>query len=460
VSADGKAFKTTGPIAWMAKNPVAANLLMGALLFGGFLMGTRLQQEVFPEIELDLVSITVPYPGASPSESEEIVSAIEQVVAGLDGVKRVTGAASEGRAGVYVEIDESEDAQVVLADIKNAVDRVTTLPVDAERPIVSLLQNRREVISLVFYGDVAEQVLKDLVEKAKDDLKARPGVTLVETAGTRVGEIAIEVPQRKLRELGTSLDAIAQKVRLESTELPGGGIKTDAGELLLRTRPKPRTGDEFGALPVATNAAGGRLTAAEVGSVRDAFAEIDQASSFNGMPAAMVKAYRVGSETPIEVAGAVKAYRDEIAGALPPGVSVATWNDMSDLFKQRLSLLTGNAVLSFVLVLLVLGLFMEMRLAFWVTAGIPTSILGSFVFLGSTDVSINMISMFAFIVTLGIVVDDAIVVGENYWQKREEGMSPLKAAIAGTREVAVPVTFSVLTTVAAFMPMLVVPGVQ
>ncbi len=452
--------KMTGAIAWMAKNPVAANLLMLSFLLGGYLMGTQLQQEVFPEIELDMATITVPYPGASPSEAEEIVSAIEQAVAGLDGVKRVTGSASEGRAGVYVEIDEGEDSQEILADLKNAVDRITTLPVDAERPIVNLMQNRREVISLMFYGQVDEQVLKDLVEKAKDELKSRPNVTLVETGGTRVAEIAIEVSSQKLRELNTSLDALAQKVRLESTELPGGGIKTAAGEVLLRTKPKPRTGDEFAALPIATNTAGGRLSAADIGEVRDTFAEIDQASSFNGMPAAMVRAFRVGSETPIEVADAVKAYMADTRGTLPPGVNVAIWNDMSDLFKQRLALLTDNALLSFVLVLFVLGLFMEMRLAFWVTTGIPVSIFGSFVFLGGTDVSINMVSMFAFIVTLGIVVDDAIVVGENYWQKREEGMSPLRAAIEGTREVAIPVTFSVLTTVAAFMPMLFVPGTQ
>jgi len=453
-------FRQTGAIAWMATNPVAANILMLTFLFGGFLMGTQLQQEVFPEIELDRAMITVPYPGASPSESEEIVASIEQAVSGLDGVKRVTGTAAEGFASVMVEIDEGEDQQEVLADIKNSVDRITTMPVDAERPIVNLLQNRREVISLVFYGHVPEQTLKELVERARDDLRARPEITLVETGGTRPAEIAVEVPQRRLRELGTSLDQLAQRIRVESAELPGGGIKTDSGELLLRTRPKPRTGDDFAALPVASNAQGGRLLASDVGTVEDTFAEIDQASSFNGMQAAMVKAYRVGSETPISVADAVRAYMTEIVAGLPPGVQVATWNDMSDLFKQRLSLLTDNALLSFILVLVVLGLFLEMRMAFWVTAGIPTSILGSFVFLGTTDVSINMISMFAFIVTLGIVVDDAIVVGENYWQKREQGLSPLRAAIEGTREVAVPVTFSVLTTVAAFMPMLFIPGVQ
>ncbi len=455
-----KMLRTTGPIAWMAKNPVAANLLMVAFLLGGFLMGTQLQQEVFPEIELDLVSVTVPYPGASPSEAEEIVSSIEQAVAGLDGVKRVTGGAAEGFAAVYVEIEEGEDSQEVLADVKNSVDRITTMPLDAERPIVNLLENRREVISLVFYGDVDEQVLKDLVEKAKDDLKASPDITLVETVGTRPPEIALEVPLRKLRELNLSIDALAQRLRSESTELPGGGIKTDGGEVLLRTRPKPKTGDEFANLPLAANPQGGRLVAAEIGEVADDFAEVDQASSFNGSPAAMVRAYRMGSETPIQVADAVKAYMAEVRAALPPGVEVAIWNDMSDLFKQRLSLLTDNALLSFVLVLFVLGLFLEMRLAFWVTTGIPVSILGSFVFLGSTDVSINMVSMFAFIVTVGIVVDDAIVVGENVWQKREQGLPPMRAAIEGAREVAVPVTFSVLTTVAAFMPMLFVPGVQ
>lgn len=451
-------MKHKGAIAWMAKNPVAANLFMAALLVGGLLMGTQLQQEVFPEIELDQIVVTVPYPGASPAESEEIVSSIEQAVAGLDGVKRVLGTATEGVARVSVEIEEGEDNQQVLADVKNAVDRITTIPVDAERPLVNILVPRREVISLVFYGDVPESALKDLANKALVDLRQRPGVTLVETFSVRPDEVAIEVPMAKLRELQVSLEQIATKIRAESAEVPGGGVKTDSGEVLLRTRPKPRTGEEFAALPVITTPSGARISAADLGEVNDAFAEVDQFASYNGKPASMVKAYRVGKETPISVADTVKAYAVEVAPSLPPGVQVSIWNDMSDLFKQRLSLLTDNALLSFILVLIVLGLFLEMRLAFWVTLGIPTSILGSFVFLGSTDVSINMISMFAFIVTLGIVVDDAIVVGENIWHKREQGLSAIDAAIVGTREVFVPVTFSVLTTVAAFTPMLFLPG--
>lgn len=451
-------MKHKGAIAWMAKNPVAANLLMGAFIVGGILMGTQLRQEVFPEIELDQIVVSVPYPGASPAEAEEIVSSIEQAVAGLDGVKRVLGSASEGIARVNVEIEEGEDNQQVLSDVKNAVDRITTIPVDAERPLVNILIPRREVISLVFYGDVPEDVLKDLANDALVDLRQRPGVTLVETFSVRPDEVAVEVPLAKLRELQLSLEQIAQKIRAESVEVPGGGLKTDAGEVLLRTRPKPRTGEEFAALPIMTTPTGARLSAADLGSVQDAFAEVDQFASYNGKNASMVKAFRVGKETPISVADTVKAYAAEIAPTLPPGVQVATWNDMSDLFKQRLALLTDNALLSFILVLIVLGLFLEMRLAFWVTLGIPTSILGSFVFLGSADVSVNMISMFAFIVTLGVVVDDAIVVGENIWHKREQGLSPIDAAIVGTKEVFVPVTFSVLTTVAAFTPMLFLPG--
>ncbi len=451
-------FTHKGVIAWMARNPVAANLLMASFIVGGILMGGQLQQEVFPEIELDQITVIVPYPGASPAEAEEIVNSVEQAVAGLDGVKRVLGSASESIARVNVEIEEGEDNQQVLSDVKNAVDRITTIPVDAERPLVNIVIPRREVISLVFYGDVPESVLKDLAIKALVDLRQRPSVTLVETFAVRPDEVAIEVPLLRLRELQTSLEQIAQKIRAEATEVPGGGVKTDGGEVLLRTRPKPRTGAQFAELPILTNAQGARLSAADLGEVTDAFAEVDQLASYNGKAASMVKAFRVGKETPVSVADAIKEYAAEVAPSLPPGVQVAIWNDMSDLFKQRLALLTDNALLSFILVLVVLGLFLEMRLAFWVTAGIPTSILGSFVFLGSTDVSINMISMFAFIVTLGIVVDDAIVVGENVWHKREQGMAPMDAAIAGTREVFVPVLFSVLTTVAAFTPMLFLPG--
>jgi multidrug efflux pump subunit AcrB len=449
-----------GAIAWMAKNPVAANLLMVALLIGGALSGTMVQQEVFPEFELDYVSIQVPFPGATPTEAEDVVTSIEQNVSGLDGVKRVTATAAEGLAVVSVELLSGVDQQVVLADVKNAVDRITTLPANAERPIVSLLQNRREVISLIFYGDVGEEVLKGLAEDAKARLEMAPGITLVETAGIRSAEIGIEIQEARLREYGLTIEEVAGRIRASALEIPAGGIKTAGGEILVRTRTKPKVGSEFGAIPVATARDGSQVRLGDIANVSDAFADVDQMTLFDGKPAAMVKVFRIGSETPVSVATAAKDWVAKRQAELPEGVGLALWNDQSELFKDRMTLLTSNGIISFFLVLFVLGLFLEMRLAFWVTLGIPISVLGSFVVLGGTDVSINMVSMFAFIVTLGIVVDDAIIVSENIWAKREAGLPPLRAAIEGAREVAVPVTFSVLTTVAAFVPMFFVPGVS
>jgi len=444
----------------MAKNPVAANLLMLGLLLGGAFSAFNVQQEVFPEFTLDYVTISVPFPGATPTESEDVVTSIEQNISGLDGVKQIGATASEGRASVVVELMTGADPQVVLADVKNAVDRITTIPASAERPIVNLMQSRREVISLVYFGDLDEATLKGLVEDAEDRLKLEPGITLVETAGIRQSEISIEIRQDRLREYGLSIEEVATRLRASALEIPAGGIKTTGGEILVRTRTKPKYGSDFKAIPIATTASGTQITLGDIAVVKDAFADVDQDTTFNGKPAAMVKVYRVGNETPVSVAIAVKNWVGKRQSELPKGVGLALWNDQSELFKDRMSLLTNNAALSFVLVLFVLGLFIEMRLAFWVTLGIPISVLGSFVILGGTDVSINMVSMFAFIVTLGIVVDDAIIVSENIWAKREAGMPPLRAAIEGVKEVAVPVTFSVLTTVAAFVPMFFVPGVS
>ena len=449
-----------GSVAWMAKNPVAANLAMLALMIGGALAGSSLQQEVFPEFELDIVSVRVPFPGSTPLEAEEIAVSVEQNVAGLDGVKRVTSTATEGLATVSIELLEREDPQKVLADIKNAVDRLTTLPGSAERPIVSLLESRREVLSLVFHGAVGEEALKRLVEEAREALKALPGVTLVETAAVRPAEIGIEIDEARLREYGLGLDEVAARVRQGAVELPGGAIRTPGGEVLLKTRPRPRTGSDFAQIPVASARDGSQVRLGEVARVTDGLADVEQKTLFNGEPAAMVKVFRVGRETPTSVATAVKGWADARRATLPEGVGLAVWNDQSELFRDRMSLLTSNAISSLLLVLLVLGLFLEMRLAFWVTMGIPVSVLGSFVVLGAADVSINMVSMFAFIVTLGIVVDDAIIVSENIWTKREQGLGPMRAAIEGSREVAVPVTFSVLTTIAAFVPMFFVPGIS
>lgn len=448
-----------GAVDWMARNSVASNLLMVLLIVGGLAVGAQVKQEVFPEYDLEWVTINVPYPGASPEEVEEgILLSVEEAVRGVDGVKRVIATASEGMGSIWAELQLSADPTRTTADIKSAVDRITSFPRDAEEPVVSLMTNRMGVISLVISGEVSDESLKQWAERARFELLAKEEITTVEVSGARPREISIEIPQDKLREHSLTLSAVADLIRATSVDLPSGGVKTRAGEVLVRTQERRDFGREFADVVVKTSPEGANLLLGDIAHIRDGFADTDAETSFDGKPALMVDVFRVGDETPIEVAAAVKEYREELEAQLPPGMAVATWNDRSEIYQERIDLLLRNAYLGLILVLVILGLFLKPRLAFWVTMGIPISFAGSLLLMPVMGVSINMISLFAFIVTLGMVVDDAIVVGENIFEHRQRGKGLMKAAVDGCREVAGPVTFSILTTVAAFMPLFFVPG--
>ena len=448
-----------GPIAWMARNGVAANLLMLVLVAGGFAAWGSVKQEVFPEFDLDVVTIGVPYPGASPAEVEQgIILAVEEGVRSLDGIKKVSSTASEGAASVFVELELGADTAKALQDVKSAIDQITSFPVDAEEPVVSLLSNRKQVIQLVLYGDASEEAMRQLAEKARQEMLLEPDITYVELSGVRNREIAIEVPETNLRKYDLTLSQVARAISSLSVELPGGGIKTRGGEILLRTSERRDLGPEFEDLAVITSPNGSSVKLKQIATIRDGFEDNDQESTFDGHRAVKVNVFRSGDETPIEVAAAVQRYAAQIEGKLPPGIGVTTLNDASKMYRDRVDLLMRNGLYGLVLVLIILGLFLDARLSFWVTLGIPISFLGSIMLMPAMDVSVNMISLFAFIITLGIVVDDAIVVGENIYEMRQRGMGALQASIYGARTIAMPVVFSVLTTVAAFMPMFLVPG--
>ena len=451
--------KNGGPVAWMAGHPVAANLLMAALLIGGVMSALRVRQEVFPAFSLDVVGISVPYPGASPEEVERgIISVVEDAVRGLDGVKKITSTASEGRGSISVELQLNATPARVLQNVKNAVDRITTLPVDAERPTVSLLENRNRVINLAVAGEFPPMVLRETAERIRDELAIREGITLVQLGAAKPLEISVEIPEATLRSYDLTLGQVATEIRRAAIDLPAGSLKTDAGEILFRTTERRDFGREFADVPIISRPDGSTVRLGEIAMIIDGFADIDLQPTLDGLPAATVDVFRVGDETPISVSDEVKRYLEELRPALPAGMALEIVRDDSDSYRQRVDLLVRNAAIGLGLVLLMLGLFLEPRLAFWVTLGIPISILGSFLFLSQTDASINMISLFAFIVTLGIIVDDAVVVGENIFEKREAGMPALEAAIAGAREISGPVTFAVLTNMVAFAPMLFVPG--
>ncbi len=449
----------SGPIAWMANNRVAANLLMAFLLIGGLLFGSRIKQEVFPEFALDVVSVSVLYRGASPEEVEQgVLLSIEDEVRGIEGVKKVTSSANEGTGRVSIELLTGANSNKALQDIKNAVDGISSFPEEAERPVVSLIEIKNQVLSLIVHGELDERELRDFAERVRDDLIQRKDITLVEMADARPLEIAIEIPEATLRQYGLQLGQISQIVRETALELPGGAVKTSAGERLVRTQERRDFGSEFLDIPIISEPDGSKVYLGEIAEIKDGFEETEQETLFNGEPAIRIKVYRVANETPITISDAVQDYILEAGPDLPPGVTLSIQGDQSEVYRDRINLLLKNAFLGLTLVLLLLGLFLEPRLAFWVTLGIPVSVLGAFLFIPMTGASINMISLFAFIVTLGIVVDDAVVVGENIYEKREAGMPYLQAAVEGARQISVPVVFAVLTNVVAFAPLLFVPG--
>lgn len=448
-----------GAVAWMARNSVASNLLMAVLVIAGIIGAFRTKQEVFPEFTQDRVNVNVVYPGASPKEVEQgLVLAVEERVRGIDGVKRVKSTAREGSATVSVDLLLDADPEQVLADVKSEVDRIQTFPEESEEPTIALAKNRKQVISLVIAGDQDLRTLHDIAERVRADLLADPEVTSLELEGVPPLEVAVEIPLQTLRKYGLSPQQVAVQIGAASTDLPGGELETGRGEVNVRVADRKSEGYEFRDVILTRTAQGAEVTLGEIATIHDGYEDIDRSAIFNGKPAVRITVYRVGDQTPASVADAVHAYAETLKAELPSNVEIAVWQDDSEILRQRMDLLLKNAAQGLVLVVLILALFLDLRLAFWVALGIPISFLGSFVVLGSTDFSINMITLFAFIVTLGMVVDDAIVVGERVFAMREEGRSPADAAVAAAREMVVPVTFAILTTVAAFSPLFFVPG--
>jgi len=451
----------TGPVKWMAHNHVAANLLMLALILGGILMAPSIKQEIFPEVSLDTVSVSVAYPGAGPEEVEEgIILKIEENLTAVDGIKELRATATEGSGSVSAEIYADEDVDEVLQDIKSEVDRITTFPEDAETPVISKLSNRREVISVVVYGDTSEKVLREQAEMIRDELLEFDNITQVDLSGVRPFEITIEIPERTLRRYNLTLEQIANRIRAASLDLPGGSVKTSGGEILLRTKERRYWGPEYADIVILGKEDGSEVRLGEIARVVDGFADSDTYGRFDNLPAAMVKVFRIGEQKPTEISRQVLNYVTQKQELLPETLQVATWNDTTEIFNSRMGLLEKNALLGLLLVIIILGLFLEIRLAGWVMLGIPISFLGTLLFMPWLDVSINMISLFAFILALGILVDDAIVVGENIFEHRQQGKPYLKAAVDGALEVAVPVTYAILTTVAAFLPLVFVSGMM
>ncbi|MBL0716097.1 MAG: efflux RND transporter permease subunit [Desulfosarcina sp.] len=449
------------PIAWFAENYVAANLLMAFILVTGVWTGITMKLEIFPETTLDLIRITAIYSGASPSEVEEgVVRKIEEQVAGLAGIKRIDSTSREGVGTVTIEVMKDWDLKQLLDEVKSEVDQLTTLPDEAEKPVIREITRRREVIDLAIYGDAPEATIKHLAERIRDDIINLPGITLADIEGVRDAEIHIEISEDTLRRYGLTLGQVADLVRQGSLDLPAGSVKTAAGEILIRTKGRRYYAEDYGDIAIITRPDGSKVSLADMAILRDGFEEVDRFARFQGKPAALINVYRVADQNALEVAGAVKAYVERIRPSLPEGIGISLRRDRSQILRSRIELLTRNLLIGLVLVGVMLGLFLNIGLAFWVMLGIPISFAFGLLLLPRLDVSINMISLFAFIMVLGIVVDDAIIVGENVFRRYESGDKPLRGAVEGTLEVGHPVIFAVLTTIVAFWPLLLAGGVM
>ena len=447
-------------IRWFAINDIAANLLMiFIVMFGCFMLITKIPLEVFPGFELDTVRIEVAYRGATPEEVEEsVVLRIEESIQDLIGIEQMHSTASEGIAQINVEVSKGTDSRALLDDIKNRVDTISTFPEDIERPLFRLLEIRREVISVVISGNLPEKEIRQLGERIRDDITNLPEVTQVDLNETRPYEVSIDISESVLQQYGLTFNTISEAISRSSLDLPAGSIKADGGEILLRTKGQAYQGKEFERIPILTRDDGTRLYLGDIATVRDDFEEEPLLAWFNNKPCVVIDVFRVGDQNAIDVAQAVKDYVDLEKERLPAGITLNYWRDRSKIVHSRLNTLNRSAIQGGFLVFILLALTLRLKLALWVCLGIPVSFMGAIALMPFFGVTINIVSLFAFILVLGIVVDDAIVTAENIYSRLKTSGNSTEAAILGTQEVSVPVTFGVITTAVAFVPMLFMGG--
>ncbi len=449
-------------ITWFARNHVAANLLMISILLMGLMsLNLRIPLEVFPSFESDMINVSISMRGGTPEDVEQGVTIkVEEALQDLEGVKKITSRSVEGSSSITVEADSGYDARDLLADIKSRVDAINTLPVDAEKPNVSIAERKRDVITVSIASKYSEKEIREFAEQVRDDLLKLPQVTQLELDAVRNYEIAIHIAQDKLREFNLTLSDISSAISNSSLDMSAGNVKTKGGDVLVRSKGQAYRKDEFENIVIKTYQDGSTVKVSDIASVNDGFEETPLRARFNGQQAAMIEIYRIGQQNAIEVADAVKEYITNRQENLPEGFVLSYWDDDSEIVKSRLNTLISNALQGGFLVLLLLTLFLRPSIAFWVFIGIPISFMGAFIVMPLFDISLNIMSLFGFILVLGIVVDDAIVTGENIYRHTQFSSSGLEAAINGTKEVATPVTFGVLTTVAAFLPLAFIEGMR
>jgi multidrug efflux pump subunit AcrB len=449
-------------VRWATRNSPAMNTLMIAVMAIGAVSLANMRREVFPEFGLEIILVTVPYPGASPAEVEEgICQRLEEAVRSIDGVKKQTAIAQEGAGSLVIELESGIDIQKTLGDVRSEIDRIPSFPVLSEDPEVKQITLRQVAIRVGVVGPDqqsvdAELALREVAERVRRDLLLLPAVSQATMLGARDYQIDIEISESTLRKHRLSLQRVAEIIRRENIEIPGGSLRTDAEEVLLRGKNKRLNGEEIGRIPLVTQPNGVVLTVNDLGNVKDEFTDSPSITLIDGRPSLTISIDRTSKEDLLEIAEQVHAFVDTTK--LPPNYELRTWQDSSVDVRERMELLRRNGLQGLILVFLVLAAFLDLRLAFWVALGIPIAVLGAAGVLWFTDQTLNMISLFAFLLALGIVVDDAIVIGENIFAHRQQGKDYVTAAVDGTYEVLPSVAASVSTTIIAFVPLLYVSG--
>lgn len=454
-------------IRWAVHNSPAINVMMVAVMLVGAFSLRHMRREAFPEFDLDMVLVSVPYPGASPTETEEgICQKIEEAVQPVAGIKKLVAVAQEGVGFTVIELEAHvSDPQRVVSEIRSKVERIPSFPEMAEDPEVIQITFRQPAIRLAIMGpaetlgdSAAELALRGFAEKVRDDLLQLKSASQANILGARNYQIDVEISEEALRKHGLTLQQVAQLIRRENIELPGGTMKTDGQEVLLRGKNKRSFGEEITQLPLVTSPNGVVLAVGDLGVVRDEFDDSPSSSEINGRPAQVISVERTAEEDLLAIVAEVKEFVSRYP--LPPGYEMRTFYDQSIDVRERQEMLSRDGLQGLCLVFLVLAIFLELRLAFWVSMGMPVAILGAAAYLGITGETLNMLTMFGFMMVLGIVVDDAIVIGENVFEHRQRGASLEDAAVNGTVEVFPSIVASAGTAIIAFVPMMFVSGIM
>lgn len=445
-----------------ARNIVFANILLGFIIFTGLLASRFLIRETFPEFSLDMIMVTVPWPGADPEEVEEgICIKLERAILGIPGIRQFDTVSGESMGMLMIEVKEDYDVAYVKDRVRNAVDAISTFPPDAERPITEEMLMRQEVIMLSLHGDnTSERQLKEWAETIKEEVLALPGVSQAEVLAARPYEISIEVSEERLREYGLTFNQVAAIVRSNSFNFPGGVMRTEGEEIRLRTLGRNYTGEDFAKIVALARPDGEVITLDRIADIRDTFDENALFSRFNGHRCVSVMVQKTSEEDTLAIDSAVREYIRKKQASLPPGVYLEPWGGTTKILQDRLQLLTNNGAFGIIIVFAMLWMFLDIRLSFWTAMGIPISIAGTLAAMWALGATLNMISLFGLIMVVGIVVDDAIVVGEAIYVARKNGTPPLRAAVDGTIEVGMPVIASVTTTIVAFTPLMFVSGIM